>query len=311
MKVKKILRVASNRARMYGRSWYFDRASMENTTVLLSSGRSGSTWLGAMLQSLPSTRTIFEPFQPRKGIPSLRDHRYTYFDPETECPAVSEVLENTIIGRVKTSWTDQFNSIYRIVYRRRLLKAVRMNLMYPWVSTRFPACKYIFLIRHPAAVILSQLRDRWELSPGRLLDQVGIRRKLGIDRGVGDLFKKDDFMNNLLFWAIENGIALNYARRAGALIVTYEELCVSPVEQLSKIERHIDVVFPPSVYHQLERTSWSSRRGVGKQSIETKIAKWQESTNASQLKGIKDVQHICGFGDLYGDDAMPDSSLLN
>ncbi|SVE33915.1 uncharacterized protein METZ01_LOCUS486769, partial [marine metagenome] len=224
---------------------FTDQASHQATTFLISSGRSGSTWLMDILGSLPGTRVLFEPFHPSRGIAELGRLRYTYLSPTQRNEVLQSLIENLMTGKIRVPWIEQLNRPGSIIYNRRLIKAVRATLLLPWLSTHFPDCRFILLVRHPAAVIRSQLKGNWELSSRRLRSQALISET--IDLKIFDQFgwPASGFASNLLFWAIENHVAYKHAKQFGYLIVRYEDLCLNTANELSRLENYLDVRLPP------------------------------------------------------------------
>jgi hypothetical protein len=288
-----------------GRSLYRDLSDSPATTFLLSSGRSGSTWLGAMLHSLPATRMIFEPFHARRGIPSLADYRYSYLPPASSNTGVEADLRAMLARSTWNAWVEQFNPLNRLVYRRRLVKEVRINLLLPWLLEVFGDCRFVLLLRHPAAVVLSQVTGGWMLSPDRLLQQPGLQ-DLAWPQALRDLDISDDpFEQNLVFWAIENRVALDAARQADIPILFYEELCMQPEMQISRLESYLGADIPAAALEGSSRASWSSSEDVSGYSLEQKIAAWQSRISPSQLTVMLRVLEAAGLDSVYNDDLLP------
>ena len=304
-KIRKLVKLAPQHIRQLGTLVFMDISSTRNTVTLLSSGRSGSTWLASILQCLPQTRIIFEPFHPNKGIHELTAYRYTYVPVAANPPELSDTLKTVISGNRRSFWTEKLNRPGQFVYRRRLLKLVRANMLFPWLSTHFPKFHYVYLVRHPGAVILSQLQRGWQLSSRRLLNQ-GVPSEV-MDLRVFDEFGWPDegFLSNLIFWAIENKLALKYAQKIGALIVHYENLCVTPLTEIQRIAEFLDVKFSADIYDAIHQSSWSSDVSVASLSVNEKISKWSESVSEKELDMIGNVLAACGLNTIYGRGPMP------
>lgn len=292
------------------RSIYRDLASESATTVLLSSGRSGSTWLGDALQSIPQTRMIFEPFHPKHGVRELADNRYQFLQPADSSPVLAGAFSDLLEGRIKRAWCDQFNPTMQFTYRRRLLKEVRINLLLPWLTGNFPNLKYFLLLRHPAAVVQSQLLGGWNLSSERLhaqqcLDDDELLRELGKYK-----WPTEGFVSNMIFWAMENLVAVQAAIRSKALIVFYESLCRDPASELKRIEQYLECAIPESAMAGINRASWSSSNEVGDYSLEQKIGKWRGAISTQNLNEMLEILEITGLKELYGDDLYPNEGGL-
>ncbi|MGI9202192.1 MAG: sulfotransferase, partial [Woeseiaceae bacterium] len=243
-RIKRTFRRGQQKVREFVNAVFIDRSGPAQTTVLYSSGRSGSTWLSEILGSVPRTRLIFEPFHPRRGLKELAEYRYQYVDPELPMPVLGDAYDAVLNGKRTTPWTEQLNRPATMVYKRRLVKLVRANLLFPWLASRYPDQKHVLLLRHPAAVILSQLRNGWELSSARIWEQAELRQSSSI-RALGSLdWPASGFLSNLVFWAAENRIAIDHALQSNTMVVFYEHVCLSPAEVLDDLSRFLGLSLP-------------------------------------------------------------------
>ena len=288
-----------------GRSLYRDLSDPPATTFLLSSGRSGSTWLGSMLHSMPATRMIFEPFHARRGIASIADYRYRFASSASSQEPLEAGIRAMMARSTWNAWVEQFNPVGQFVYRRRFIKEVRINLLLPWLLDVFGDCRFVLLLRHPAAVVQSQIKGGWLLSPERLFEQPGLQN-FGWLQALRNLDVADDpFERNLVFWAIENRVALDAARSAGIPILFYEALCTHPAEQISHLESYLATKMPAAVLEDSSRASWSSAEAVSDYSLEQKISAWQSRISQTQVHAMLRVLEAAGLDTVYSDDPLP------
>jgi hypothetical protein len=254
---------------------------------------------------------IFEPFHARSGIPSLADYRYSYVPPASSEAGVAADLQALLASSTWNSWVEQFNPVSRLVYRRRLIKEVRINLLLPWLLEVFGDCRFVLLLRHPAAVVQSQVTGGWMLSPDRLLQQPGLQNLAWL-QALRDLDVADDpFEQNLVFWAIENRVALDAARQAGIPILFYEELCIRPEEQISRLESYLGADMPAAVLEGSSTASWSSSQDVSEYSLDQKISAWQSRISPSQVTMMLRVLEAAGLDTVYSDDPLPATADLS
>lgn len=287
------------------RSRLFKDAAREDSTVfLLSSGRSGSTWLSAMLQSIPSTRTIFEPFHAMRGYESLAPYRYRYLHPDEECDILCETLSGVLSGKLRSDWSDQFNPLRPVTFRRRLVKEVRINLLAPWLTRTFPDARYLFLVRHPVPLAMSQLKGGWELSSRRLYEQAELAEQYDLRRFAEFRWPTKGFESLVLFWAIENLVALHCARKSGSLLIRYEDLVLRPKESIETVRKHIRADFPERVWRTFSEVSWSSRRTVAELTPAEKVNRWQQTATKSQVDFVGRILESCELGSLYDADSI-------
>lgn len=292
---------------LYGlsRRLFSDNSSATDTTILLSSGRSGSTWLGSMLQQVPTTRSVFEPFHHVHGLPELADRRFTYMAPGHNCLALARSFESIVSGATRIAWIEQFNHWATISYSRRVVKLVRGNLLYPWLRREFPDFRYILLLRHPAAVVLSQLKGKWNLSSARLNQQDILREYANLDRFDDFQWPDKGFLSNLIFWVIENEVALDCAHETGGLVLFYEDLCMQPIKELVKVQNYLKIEFPSKVFENLHEASWSSRRAITDLTPEQRVTRWQSMINEEQRKTLDQVLSRSSLAKHYGLDTLP------
>ena len=108
-----------------------------DTTLVVGTGRSGSTWLAEILNHRNEYRLVFEPFRSdrvRKARPFRRGH---YIDPADQDHPLSRTIDSLLAGRVRSWWTDRQNR--RRVATRRIVKEIRITNLLPWIRARHPA----------------------------------------------------------------------------------------------------------------------------------------------------------------------------
>lgn len=258
-----------------------------------------------MLHALPDTRMIFEPFHARQGIAALRSHRYVHVPENAAEISLQSALENLMSMSSWNPWVERFNPIGQFIYRRRLIKEVRINLLLPHILHQFPEYRFVLLLRHPAAVVQSQLSGGWLLSPQRLYEQQTLMQLDWVKKLQGLDLPAQPFFRNLVFWAIENRIALDAARKSGIPIMFYENLCAKPAAQLELLETYLDVQFPDSATQDLGAASWSSNKAVSEYSLEEKISAWQTRIQNAETTGMLRVLEATGLDRIYGRDSFP------
>jgi hypothetical protein len=264
-----------------------------------------------VLHALPGTRMIFEPFHARTGFGSLAESRYTYVPDEAPPTPVLSQVDELLSRSSWNPWIEQFNSVGRFTYSRRLVKEVRINLLLPALLEHASDYRYVMLLRHPAAVAQSQVAGGWNLSPERFFEQpaldkfdwMGSLRKLNTTA--------DPFERNLLFWAIENRVAIDAASNAGIPVVMYENLCMQPEQELARLESYLEVEFPGSAKAGMTKASWSSSKAVSEYSLEQKISGWQSRIDASQKNAMLRILEASGLDAVYGADALPITADVN
>jgi len=187
---------------------FADKAGDE-ALLLLGSGRSGTTWLSELILQ-KGTRFIFEPFKPDNSFLSEKFFHRQYINPLDDRTLHAKDIQKILTGDLRSRWTDQYNN--QFFYDKRLIKAIRGNLLAGWVLRHYLEAKVAYIIRDPFAVCASQARGAWPADPKRYLEQTHL-----IDAELSQFLDLIDiaegnFQKNILHWTIENYIPLKQVR---------------------------------------------------------------------------------------------------
>ena len=109
--------------------------------------------------------------------------------------------------------------------REPLIKCIRANLMLPWIARRLDS-RIVLIVRHPGAVVESELRSGWNASfalerfraDDRLHEITGDRYRSLLDRTL------EPVEALTLRWIIENQWVMESAAAHGIAVVHYEHL---------------------------------------------------------------------------------------
>jgi hypothetical protein len=276
----------------------------EKTTVLLAgSGRSGTTWVQELINHRHDHRAIFEPFLGSMVPFCSHFQRKQYLRETDDSPEFLGPARTILGGAFRNDWTDQYND--RPIYHKRLIKDIRANLMLHWLHRHFPAVPIVFLMRHPCAVVASQLRGRWGLNAADLLKQPQL-----VDDFLGPFVglircARDDFENLLLVWCVENYVPLRQFRRGELLVVFYEELVRYPSREVGRLFHFLRRPVEPGAFEQLRRPSAQSRSWSTILTGDDLLEPWRRDLDASQIRRAAQYLRLFGLDELYGEDAMP------
>lgn len=141
--------------------------NMKDTILIAGSPRSGTSWLMEILGNIPGYTYLFEPLNPR-WFPETRELGFQsriYLPSDIDWSKGEEYLRKIFTGQLVG-----FQSLYQftpkeimhlLLGKKLIVKSVRLNRLLPWASRRFQLSKIFFIIRHPCAVITSQLKTGW------------------------------------------------------------------------------------------------------------------------------------------------------
>jgi hypothetical protein len=291
--------------RWLARRLYLDRAGGPERAVLVAgSGRSGTTWLAELLAG-GRRRFLFEPLHPVRGpFPDLGVRRYVR--PGTPDPALEDAVGAILAGRLRDRWTDQHNG--SVLPTGRLVKDVWANLALGWIRERFPEVRIVLLLRHPAAVIRSQLslaRWDWHAEPARLLAQPD----LVVDHlaGLTDLLRpaRPGLDASVLTWCVENLVPLRALGPDGAHVIFYEHLVVRPERELRAIAAFLGEPFDARTLDRFGRPSALARTESAVVRGGDPATAWVDEVPPTVRARLAELVERAGLGRIYGEDPRP------
>ncbi len=193
------------------------------TSMLLGSARSGTTWLGEVLDRHRDHRILFEPLRP--GVtPSLDVLKQT---PSVALGSSADVagegaFRELVEGRLRDPWTDHLNRAWRP--RRRLIKEVRGNALVPWMAARFPEVPIVLVVRHPVAVVDSRTTLGWPDQLAWYLDDEHLVRAVPDDAVEAVRALRDPWRRAVAQWMFETWVPLAATEAPNLFVASYEVL---------------------------------------------------------------------------------------
>lgn len=278
----------------------------ENTIFLAGSGRSGTTWVSDIVNYRNEYRYIFEPFHPDKVGICRSFRRKQYLRPGDRREEFLRPARTILSGGLRSGWTDRFNR--KVLARRRLIKDIRANLLLGWLRANFPRMPIVLLLRHPCAVADSRLKLGWRDVLGDTMEQEELVEdflepfKEEI-RGANTAFERSIFL-----WCIENYVPLRQFGLGEIQVVFYENLCVSPREEVRRLFEFLDKDYGEDVYRKIDCPSPLSRRESAVIRGERPVESWTGSVSVPQLKRAVEILGLFGLDSIYGEDPMPEAA---
>ncbi|MFN3167273.1 MAG: hypothetical protein ACE37H_09450 [Phycisphaeraceae bacterium] len=305
-RLQRAVQDAGRRARVLRGMAHVDRHDLSGTVLLAGSGRSGTTWLGQIVNHGNAYRDVFEPFHPGRverlrGWPAMR-----YLPSDAETPSEAHVVRGLLAGRVRTAWTDAYNR--KAFPKQRLIKAIRANLMLGWIRADCPQVTLLFAMRHPCAVAYSRLKLGWETHLGQLLDQPRlVRDHLGPCRELVErvAFEGDAWQRHVTMWCIENVVPLRQLRAGEAHVLQYERVCESFDSEAEALFGFLSRATPRGIERARHQHSPHFRRDSAILRGGSLIHDWQSRVNTAQIDQALALLDAFGLGHLYSERAMP------
>ena len=247
------------------------------------SGRSGTTWVLDCLADANALRPVFEPLHP-EVTPLGPRFAYRALAAQEEHAELAAYFDRVNRGEYRSWWVNyrgrtdllmprpthftswdgakRFSRRWRRFLRdrsellessrreRALIKCIRANLLLGWVMRTF-AAQTVLVVRHPCAVVESQLRRGALWDPAPILAR--FRRDTYLDEISGgryrDLLKADLSLTQALalVWVIENQWPVSAAALHGYTVVSYERLMSNPLHEWQRIVDALDLDAVPDV----------------------------------------------------------------
>ena len=274
------------------------------SVLLASSGRSGSTWVARIINYRNDHREIFEPFHTTQVLLFRHFRNRQYIRPDCEDPQYADPIRKVFEGSLRSVWTDCRNEKY--FCRRRLIKAIRANLMLKWIRVQMPMVPIVLLLRHPCAVAFSRMAMGWR----SWLDEMLSQEELVEDhlepfaeqmRQVSDPFERYVWES-----CVENYVALRHLDQGDVHLAFYEEFCEHGPEEVGRLfaylgwqpdERALAVLKKPSS-QAMSHSAIISGGGL--------IHGWQNTLREEQIRRALQIAGRFGLDRIYGPGPMPD-----
>ncbi len=282
----------------------------DQVMLIFSDPRGGSTWLTQLINEIEHTAVVWEPlhlgensyfnklnFGWRQHIP--RDEKW-----EEASVAFTKLFSGKFLNAYATylSGVEDFKAADQLI-----IKFCRGNALLPWLIEQFNfAYAPIYLIRHPFAVIASQLKQgswNWNHSNFKVPDTP-----------FNNIYKQhQDFLMSLntkeeslvATWCITNKIPLDDENNNKKWItIHYEQLLLNPERELKRVFTRWNREMP---IHILEKVRQPSMTTVADSQVEDKIAqlsKWKKHLSATTISNLEKVLDYFEIRD-YNKDILP------
>lgn len=298
---------------------------LEDGVLLTGSPRSGTTWCVELLELVPEVRRLWEPFgiHPEEGaagvnfglgwrpmvprgatahdvaqfLADIFGDRRAYAPAITARPSLPPVAH---LGRL-------------LFGRRTVVKATRAQRLLPWIASRVPI-KTILLMRHPCAVVASQLHHRaWDdLTSDRITPAASATvaaEYADLASFVSGLETRAELLAAV--WSFDYLVPFDRAEECErTTLVLYEDLVRNLETQMVRLADFLDLDVP--VERALQVSSRPSSTTVSDSNVATggdPLATWRNRLTQEQVRRILAVTHRFGL-DMYGRGLEPDRSAL-
>jgi hypothetical protein len=292
---------------------YFNNKDPEKNIIIVADPRAGSTWLSEIMLRQSQSALIWEPLH--IGENSLfKDIGFSYrqhIPQRIEWPEAKKAFKQVLAGKNLNAWTTKFTTIPKILSADRLLiKFCRAGLLLPWLVENFQfERKPVYMIRHPFAVVASQLKKgSWDQVPTSYVLTRGRFNHL-VETHLDFLKRLKSRAEVLLCtWCITNGYLLSHPGNNDHWVtITYEELLLNPEETLSRIYRdHWGLDLPVQVLNGISTPSKTALDGVIKP-VDQQLRGWRDYFTKEQIDRFQQILDHFNIS-LYNQSYLPVTS---
>ncbi|MCV9388809.1 sulfotransferase domain-containing protein [Reichenbachiella ulvae] len=299
----------------------------KRTNIIISAyGRGGSTWLEAMLKAYPNVVSFYEPLSAayQYMCKDLNFGQYHYLKPQEKKPKAINFFKG-LFSQKKFAFEminnfDRKVSLYQFRNREvNLFKFIRLNTLLPWLENNLIHSPTILLLRHPCAVVNSQINYAKNKTYNGSWTP---NDKFEIDSFTQNGFDKKDFaeiLSNIssneerlaAWWSINTKIALEQCKNTH--VVFYENLLESPRGELSKIFKifNLDIQYLDQCLSKSQTPSPTSLNSPSEHN--SRLEYWTHNLSQTQITDILSIVNRFGLGHLYNESISPlvDESFRN
>lgn len=288
---------------------HLDRCDLKDTVLLAGVGRSGTTWMGQVINHDHAYREVFEPLNPTH-IKSLNGHtRYRYLRPASRDDADQDdgkLIAELLAGRVRCAWTDRRNRKHLVC--RRLVKAIRASLLLGWLNKKHPQMKLLYALRHPCAVIYSRIKLGWDTHLDDLLAQPALMRDhLEPCREALEKARRsgDPWQQHAALWCALNRVPLRQLQPGQMHILFYERFCTGFDIETQALFAYLGQPIREGIDQARRQTSAHYRRDSAVVHGKSLIADWQRHVTPRQIDQTLAMLQAFGLDHLYDADPLP------
>jgi hypothetical protein len=296
-----------------------------NTNIsVFSNPRGGSTWLMTILSRIPGSITIDEPVNVMQNYPELNAVGFCpnpHIPEDADWPEAEAFFVKLFNREIKSIRSLglylQNPDLSRLsMCRYFIYKDCSSNMILPWLTKRFEI-NPIYILRHPCAVVASQLRygnfwDYIKADPRAHLPDT--RCKFQDIYGLySDIISRIRTPVERLAteWSLYNAIPIRHPRNNQQWItVSYEELYSNPDAELERIFSRIGVPMPDGLPDSVRTPSASSLGGSHSDIFSgQQLSSWQRKLSKEEIKSILAITKEFQL-DVYDDSPMPDLARI-
>ncbi len=297
---------------------------ISKTLVISGSPRSGTTWIAQLFAQIPKACIIWEPLHLR-WQPDLVELGFTWrtiIDPQATWPEGHKLLCDILSGRRLNLHTTHMCNLRQIITRRLwIVKFVRASGILNWLTRNFTIRPPIVAVRHPCAVVSSQMHRR---RIHKTATENGTLSKWhqGLPNFAKDFLSKYPQFESVLMraktwedilaviWCMDTYQAVTPTGQSPWIILPYEKLVVDGKNTLRTLFSHLNLPWSDEFVQGLFRPSATVVPGSNVFKGLDPLTGWQARLSESQIERILSVVNDFDLR-FYSEEPEPNYAFLN
>jgi hypothetical protein len=340
--LKKVTNKIKNRYKLHTQLEPFCRKQLAgrtytpaNTITLFAQPRSGSTWLAELLSSDAESILLNEPLwrgllRTNGSMPStssgkideIRALNFYYYQPipeQASWPGAERCFNKLFRGGVCKLGLYKLNTFSQLPKAQNfVVKFCYGNLLFHWLLARFDI-KPIVLIRHPCAVVASQLQHyAWAHIRNEPVFQIANFRHNHYFLRYFDVLKHIHTPEGILaaLWAINaKAIEETHQHTTPWYTLAYERLLLDRENELTTLFQWLGKEAPLNIYEKAAKASTTSslksRHILETGNPDLQLGKWQQELNQRQRSNIMAIVKDIGIPYYSVNELEPDYSFFS
>jgi hypothetical protein len=307
------LKLLKHRLDRVRQALYVDIGSPHAVTFVAGMGRSGTTWVSGLINHDYRYRVVFEPFR-TEHVPAAKPFgSFAYVRPDDRDPVRVHAIETILSGRTPRGTVDRQHR--GLVFQRRIVKAVRSNLMLGWLRSIRPDMPIVLVIRNPFAVAASWARLGWDITTDGTtseLDVILTHPELHDDfpevsRAMRHVDTSNGLQRLVAQWCILHLVPLRQVAAGAMHVVYYEELLGKPVATVDRLAAYLGVAIDGESRDRALSTATETdflNRGNAADRSEL-LNDWNNVLTGSDVDEGRRILSLFGLDHLYDDRGLP------
>jgi hypothetical protein len=298
------------------------------TMVISGVRRGGTTWLAELLHESGQTTLLWEPLT-LNARRQWSDLRVLYNDPDApnpnlwwspyipqdaNWPEAREYFRRLLSGQILHSRLLQYNGSFALrPTERYLVKFCHANRLLPWLVTNFSTRPPVFLIRHPCAVVASNLRQlrKVRISPPYTIptDRYSEEFHRPHRAYLATLETHEEL--HAALWCLDQLVPLRHPwNNQRWITLSYERLVKDGLDEFRAMCRRMEIDMPPNVEAKLTRPSRTTVDGSPILEGGDQLSGWRKHLSREQIDRILAVVEHFGLHDIYSEELEPNHDRL-